>query len=101
MHVLILIDPMEGGGFRARAGEPFGLSAEGKTAEDATQQLETILCNRLHSGSRLVLLDLGKVSASPGPAPQHLEALPDADWFFETMGEVIAENRQREDEADG
>ena len=25
MHVLILIEPIEGGRFRAKAGEPFGL----------------------------------------------------------------------------
>jgi hypothetical protein len=100
MHVLILIEPIEGDRFRAKAGEPFGLSAEGKTAEEAAIQLETILRGRLHGGSRLALLDLGNGS-SPAPALLHLEPLPDDDWFFQTMRDAIVENRQREDEADG
>jgi predicted RNase H-like HicB family nuclease len=98
MHVLILIEPIKGGCFRARAGEPFGVSAEGKTAEEATQHLKTILRDRLQSGSRLALLDLENESP-PIPAPLNLESLPADDWFFQTMREAIAANRQREDEA--
>ena len=33
MQVLILIEPIEEGRFRARAGEPFGVSAEGETGK--------------------------------------------------------------------
>jgi hypothetical protein len=101
MQVLILIEPIEGGRFRVRAGEPFGVSAEGKTAEEAVQHLKTILRDRLHGGNRLALLDLGNESPPPTPAPLHLDPLPDNDWFFQTMREAIAENRQRENEADG
>jgi predicted RNase H-like HicB family nuclease len=101
MHVLILIEPIEGGRFRARSGEPFGASAEGETAEEAAHQLETILRDRLHTGSRLALLDLENGLPPPTPAPLHLEPLRDDDWFFQTMREAIAENRQREDEAGG
>jgi hypothetical protein len=100
MYVLILIEPIEGERFRAKAGEPFGASAEGNTAEEATQRLKAILRDRLHSGSRLALLDLGNGSPLT-PAPLHLEPLPDDDWFFQTMREAIVENRQREDEAGG
>ena len=99
MHVLILIEPIEGGRFCARAGNPFGVSAEGKTAEEATQHLKTILQNRLQTGSRLALLDLG--NGSPLSAtPLNLEPLPADDWFFQTMREAIAEIRQQEDDAD-
>lgn len=100
MHVLILIEPIDGGHFRARAGEPFGLSAEGKTEEEAAQHLKTLLRDRLQTGSRLALLDLGSGSSAT-PAPLHLEPLSDDEWFFQTMQEAIAENRQREYEADG
>lgn len=98
MHVLTLIEPIEGGRFRAKAGEPFGVSAEGKTTEEAAQQLQTVLRNRLRSGSHLALLDLGN-ELQPATAPLHLEPLAEDDWFFQTMREAIAENRQREDEA--
>lgn len=100
MHVLILIEPIEGNRFRARAGEPFSLSAEGETEEEAAQNLKTILRDRLQSGIRLALLDLG--NGSPATlAPLHFEPLPGEDWFFQTMQEAIAENRQRENEAEG
>jgi hypothetical protein len=102
MHVLILIEPIEGGRFLAKAGEPFGVSAsaEGNSAEEAAQHLKTILCDRLQSGSCLALLDLGNGSP-PTLAPLHVEQLPGEDWFFQTMGEAIAENRRRENEAEG
>jgi hypothetical protein len=101
MHVLILIEPIEQGRFRAKAGEPFGVSAEAETAEEATRQLEIILRDRLHTGSRLALIDLGSGSSPATPPPLHLDPLPDDDWFFQTMREAIAENRQREDGANG
>ncbi|HWG45144.1 MAG TPA: hypothetical protein VN688_20410 [Gemmataceae bacterium] len=99
MQITILIEPIEEGRFRAKAGELFGVSAEGETAEEAAHQLETILQDHLHSGTRLALLELGNGSSPPISAPLHLEPLRDDDWFFQTMREVIAENRQREDKA--
>jgi hypothetical protein len=101
MHVLILIEPIEQGRFRARAGEPFGVSTEAETAEEATRQLQAILRERLNTGSRLALLDLGNGSPSATTNPLRLDPLPDDDWFFQTMREAIAENRQREDGANG
>ena len=87
MQIPILIEPTTGG-FRARSGEPFAASAEGPTAEDATQRLRTLLRDRFQDGSRLPLLDLAT------------EPLPDDDWFFKTLREEIEANRRREDEAD-
>jgi predicted RNase H-like HicB family nuclease len=100
MQIPILIEPTEGG-FRARAGEPFGVSAEGPTAQEAARRLESMLRDRLRAGTQLALIDLGNGSPSPSPPPLHLEPLPDDDWFFRTMREAIAENRKHEDEAAG
>lgn len=89
MHVLILIEPIDAGHFRAKAGEPFGLSAEGKTVEEATQQLQAVLHERLQSGSHLALLEVG--NGLPATlAPLHLEPLPDDNWFFQILWEAIA-----------
>jgi hypothetical protein len=100
MQVLILIEPIEGGRFRAKAGEPFGLSAEGENADEAAQRLKKILQDRLRMGSRLALLDLGNgLPATLPPLP--LEPLPGEDWFFQNMREAIEENRRRENEAEG
>jgi uncharacterized protein (DUF433 family)/predicted RNase H-like HicB family nuclease len=99
MHVLILIEPIEGGRFRAKAGEPFGVSAEGKSAEEAAQHLKAILRDLLQSGSCLALLDLGNESPTT-LAPLHFEPLPGEDWFFQTMRKAMEKNRQEENEAD-
>lgn len=97
MQVLILIEPTEDGRFRAKVGEPFGVSAEGKSAEEAAQKVQTILQDRLRTGSRLALLELGNRSPTT-PPPLHLEPLPGEDRFFQNMREAIAENRQQENE---
>ncbi len=99
MRVLILIEPRKSGGFRATAGEPFRLSAEGCSAEDATRQLEIMLQSRLHDGARLACLELDNGSTQRRESPLRLEPLPDDDWFFETMREAIDENRKCEQEA--
>ena len=99
MHILILIEPAEGGRFRATAGDPFGLSAEADSADEAARGLETLLRGRLQQGSRLVRIDLGNGSTTAVQAPLQLDPLPEDDWFFRTMREAIAEERQRENEA--
>ena len=48
MQIPILIEPIEGGRFRAR--EPFGLAAEGDTADAAARVLEVYIRQRLDAG---------------------------------------------------
>ncbi|HKI31464.1 MAG TPA: hypothetical protein VKA46_06325 [Gemmataceae bacterium] len=99
MQITILIEPIEGGRFRARAGEPFALSAEGDSPDEATRHLEALLRNRLATGSRLAVIDLGNGVQTPQP-PLYLPPLPEDDWFVKEMREAIAENRRLEDEAE-
>jgi hypothetical protein len=100
MQIPILVEPDEHGGFRARAGEPFGVSAEGSTAKEAAEHLAILLRDRLKAGAHLGFIDLPNGPQGLSPVPLQLEPLPNEDWFFETMRQAIAENRQREDEAD-
>ena len=95
MQVLILVEPKEGEGYRATAGSPFDISAEAKTAAEATSRLENLLRNRLHHGGRLAVVNLNNGSGQAQP-PFHLEPLPADDWFFKTFREAIEEGRQRE-----
>jgi hypothetical protein len=99
MEIVVLLEPLQGGGFRARAGEPFGVSADGQTASEASQHLADLLRDRLKAGARVAVLDLGNGSQVLPQAPLQFEPLPDDDWFFQGLREAIAENRQREDNA--
>ena len=100
MEILILVEPTEGGRFVAQAGEPFSLSADGGTADDATQRLRALIDARLQGGGMLKLLSLadGK-SGSPVGLPIPADDLYKTDWAFQALGEAIAENRRLEDAA--
>lgn len=101
MQIPVLIEPLQGGQFRAKAGEPFVESADGSTAQEAVQLLEDALRARLNAGSRLEVIELPNGAASCSSGKLELEPLPDDDWFFQTMREAIVENRRKEDEAEG
>jgi hypothetical protein len=99
MQLPILIEPIEGGRFRARSGEPLAASVEAASAEEARQQLELLLRQRLQNGSQLLTINLGNGPVQPCPPSLGFEPLPDDDWFFQAFREAIAENRRKEDEA--
>ena len=83
MEIVVLLEPLEGGGFRARAGEPFGMSADGQTASEASEHLADLLRDRLKAGARVAVLDLGNGSQALPQAPLQFDPLPDDDWFFQ------------------
>ena len=59
MQIPVLIEPLsDGRGFRARAGEPFDLSAEGPTKAAAIQELQHAARGRLASGAEVVPMEL-------------------------------------------
>ena len=74
------------------------MSADGQTATEAAQHLTVLLQNRLQAGARLAVIDLANGPPLVPSSPVQFEPLPDDDWFFQTMREAIAENRQRENE---
>ncbi len=98
MHIPVLIEPIASGRFRACAGEPFNACAEGDSADDARDQLERLVRERLQAGFQVTTIDIGNGLPQP-QEPLRLDPIPDDDWFFKTMREAIAENRRREDEA--
>ena len=58
MQIPVLIEPLEGHGFRARLGEPFGFSAEGATRNEAVDRLKELLNMRLSAGSSVTPLEV-------------------------------------------
>ena len=99
MQLPILIEPIEGGRFRARAGEPFALTAEGDSRDEAVQQLERLIAERLRNGAQLRTVNVTNGSSSvPSPCPFPADELYKDDWVYQVMQEAIAENRRLEDE---
>ncbi len=61
MKIAVLIEPMNGKGFRATGGEPLSMTAEGSTREEALDQLKAQFQARLNAGAEVVEIDLGPV----------------------------------------
>jgi hypothetical protein len=101
VDVLILIEPIAGGRFRARAGEPFGAWAEGATAEEAAEQLRMLVDRRLVGGARLAVMQVtnGQCAVSAA-APIPADDLYKTDWAFQELEEAIKENRRQAEAAD-
>jgi hypothetical protein len=58
VQIAVLVEPMNGAGFRASGGEPFCVSVEGATREDALKKLQDEIELRIKSGADLVFLDV-------------------------------------------
>jgi predicted RNase H-like HicB family nuclease len=47
MQIPVLIERVEGNGYRARGGEPFAVTVEGATREEALLRLQEVIRSRL------------------------------------------------------
>ncbi|HEX3146953.1 MAG TPA: hypothetical protein VHR66_02660 [Gemmataceae bacterium] len=93
MQIPILIEPVNGTGFRSRGGEPFALSAQGATREEVLGKLRDQLESRLREGSAVVSLD---VPADPHPLAEFAGMFKD-DPLFESWQKSIASYRRKAD----
>jgi hypothetical protein len=92
MQIPILIEPIEGDRYRARAGEPFAMSVEGDTKYEAFQKLQALIFGRISAGAELMALEV------PLAHPLSLCAgIAKNDPVFDEFLAAIAENRRRED----
>jgi hypothetical protein len=57
MQIAVLVEPIANNGFRARAGEPLPVSAEGATPEEAVRNLRAAMDRELRNGKQLRLVD--------------------------------------------
>ena len=98
MQILMLIQPLPSGGFRAKVGEPFNLSAEGATETEAGSRLVDLVNDLLSRGGKLDLITIHNGRALLGD--RAIFPADDAyknDWVFQAMQEEIALNRRLED----
>lgn len=59
MTVDVLVERIDGGRYRAKTGEPFAMSAEGATDQEAVSRVQTALAQRLRDGATLVRVAVG------------------------------------------
>lgn len=58
MQITVLVEPMNGKGFRATGAEPFGITVEGATREEALARLKGQVQARLSRGAEVVALEV-------------------------------------------
>jgi hypothetical protein len=90
MQMSILVEPVRGNGFRARAAEPFGLGAEGVTRAEALANLKAEVEARLREGAEVVTLKVGHDS---NPWIEFAGMFKD-DPLFKEVVKIMAENRR-------
>jgi hypothetical protein len=95
MQIPVLLEPLpDGRGFRARAGEPFDLSAEGPTKAAAVQGLRDAARGRLAGGAEVIPLEV----ATGNPWVDLAGFLPDDELTRQWM-EALEENRRKANES--
>src|SRR5258708_8395881 len=62
----VLVECVDGNGFRARSGEPLPLTSVGATQEEALSKLRDLIQDRIAKGAQLIELDID------GPPPHPL-----------------------------
>jgi len=94
MQILVAIERVAGNGFRARSGEPFALTAEGATREEALQKVRDLIRNRLAAGLEVVPFE---VPAADNPWAAMAGLFRD-DPLFEPWQQAVADYRRQVDE---
>jgi hypothetical protein len=95
MWFSVLVEPVAGG-FQARTGEPFSLTAAGSSRDGALQKLHELIKARLATGAEIVPLEVGPPEPLPLPPPGIFKDNP----LFDEWQEAIAEYRRKIDEED-
>jgi|ERR1051325_8512186 predicted RNase H-like HicB family nuclease len=60
MQITVLVERMNGNGFRASGGPPFEISTEGATRDEALKKFEEALQTRIKNGAEIVTLQVGE-----------------------------------------
>lgn len=96
MQITVLIEEMNGQGFRASSALPFGVSAEGATREEALAKLKDEVDARIKNGAQLVTIE---TAGEPNPWLDAAGMYRD-DPLFDEWQQAIAEYRDQVDRDD-
>lgn len=94
MQIPVLLKKIDKG-YRARAGDPFCLTAEGKTSTEALGKLEQMMEERWKAGARIVYIDMPRMDP---PMARWAGSLDPDDPEVQEWERIMAENRRKADE---
>ena len=97
MQIPILIEQVEGNGYRARGGEPLAMTAEGGTQEEALANLRKKFQDKLRRGAVVVPFDL---SDQLHPLAEFVGMFKDDPLIEEWKKSMRAYRKSRDKEAD-
>ncbi len=92
MDIPVVIEELPDHRYRARSGEPFGLSAESSTEGEALTSLERLMRDRLANGVKLTVVGLPAAEVNPWVQLAGMfQDDPQFDEFLEAMKEYRRE----------
>jgi len=97
MQIPVLVEPVANNGFRAKAGEPLPVSAEGATPEEAVRNLRAAMDRHLRDGKQLRAVDIGTENPWLALAGMHD---PNDPLVQEWKREMAAYRQEIEDDPD-
>ena len=95
MELPVWVEPLPAGGFRARSGDPFALTAEGDTPDAALRHLRDLIETRTASGAILTSIEVPAPKYGPNPGAGIYRDEPLFDRWRE---EIEAYRQQVEDD---
>lgn len=87
MQITVLVERVNGKGYRAHGKEPFALSARGATAEEALAKLRAKIQARLKNGTQVVGLEIGPEPHPWMPFAGMFKDDPSIDDWVQSMAE--------------
>ena len=91
MQIPVLVEPVNGNGYRARGKEPFAVSAKGATPAEALAKLRAKIQARLKNGTQIVGLEVGP---EPHAWMEFAGMFKDDPWIDDWV-QSMAEHRQQ------
>ena len=95
MQIPVLIEPSGTNGFRARGVEPFGVSVEGATQDEALAKLREAIAAKLSAGARIASLE---IAATDNPWLRMAGMFDKDDPLVKEWIQIMQDNRRKDDE---
>jgi hypothetical protein len=95
MQILVLVERVNGKGYRARGKEPFAVSARGATRAEALAKLRAKIQARLKNGSEIVGLEVG---SETHPWMEFAGMLKDDPWIDDWVASMAEHRRHVEED---